>query len=131
MANRRSPGVRSSSTGSNRTGWLLTVSNRLAYLPTSRKLDSIPLGRLAGGWLSGQVSAAVVVSAGSNAKFVVADLVHQPVFVRDAAGPVSVEPVFEGFGLADALVPVALHVLDQRVDPFKDLAVRSEERRVG
>jgi hypothetical protein len=64
-----------------------------------------------------------VISAGSDADFVVGDLVNYPVFISNATRPVAVESVLEGLGFANAFVAITCDVLDEGVNPLEDFAV--------
>ncbi len=52
-------------------------------------------------------SASTVVAAGGGPNLVIRDFEHEPVFIRDAARPVTGEVVLQWFGLADASIAVA------------------------
>src|SRR5690625_1745334 len=69
------------------------------------------------------VSLSIVVPAGRNADLVIGQLVHEPVFIGDAAGPVPLEAVPHRCCVLQSLVAVASYVLDQRVDALEDLTV--------
>lgn len=57
------------------------------------------------------------------------NLVDKAVGVVDASAPVAI-PVLERFGLADSRVPIALNILNERVDPLQSLLVFKLPARV-
>src|SRR5690554_1371515 len=68
-------------------------------------------------------SLSVVIPTGGYADLIFCQLVHEPVFIGDAARPIALEAVAQRLRLPQALVAVAGYVLDQGVDAFEDLPV--------
>lgn len=72
---------------------------------------------------AGRALTGVEVAAGGYPDLVAHDAVHEAVLVGDPSGPVALEGVAQGLGLTDALVAVAGHLMDERIDALQDLAV--------
>jgi len=62
---------------------------------------------------------AIVSAAGHDFELVVGQAEDDPVLAVDAYAPPSGQVVLQGFGIADAGIPVALNALDERVDSFE------------
>ncbi len=69
------------------------------------------------------MSTAVVVTAGSDAHFVVYHFIYESVLVGDAPGPVASEVILQWLWFADAFIAVPNDVVNEGVNSFEDLPV--------